>query len=518
MLMADRLRRLLILALALVVALDVAPLAATCGGGGGGGVGGLGGQTQLTGPGGQTYRVPWKVVRSAGTAGGDAGRKEGLVLYWFPTSPGEARASDLQTSRILTLLAARCVAMDLVTSDNQPLRSQFAAAGPGAAVVLATVEGKELGRLADDPAKPRERRVSAAQVEKLVGAELKSRETALDRQLEAARAKEKQGDADGAAALYTGIWAERCLFPDSGKKAAKALKKLGRPVPDNQASLAAPGRDPAPSDQSAPSPVLGEPTNGRMVRLMDEGLAAENAGRYERAGDLYGQARRLDPGDPVPLRYLGELERHHRGDWAAARASFTRILAMPADAISRAVALHGLGKMTIHGGDFARGLALFEESLAAYPLPLTYRNLAVYWNSEGKIDKARGYVEQALALEPGDAYNQVFAAAFAAEDGRREEALRVARANEDLLAASYNLAAIYSLSGNRDRALELLRRHFYGYERFAAVRAKEMQEARDDRVFAALHRDPAFRALTAAADGAAGAGGDHRAMPGGSRP
>ncbi|HVT16970.1 MAG TPA: tetratricopeptide repeat protein [Thermoanaerobaculia bacterium] len=511
--MADR--RLLILALALVVALDVAPLAATCGGGGGGGVGGLGGQTQLTGPGGQTYRVPWKVVRSAGTPGGGsdgagAGRKEGLVVYWFPTSPGEARASDLQTSRILTLFAARCVAMDLVTSDNQPLRSQFAAAGPGAAVVVATVEGKELARLADDPARPRERRVSAAQVEKLVGAELKSREAALDRLLEAARAKEKQGDANGAAALYTGVWAERCLFPDSGKKAAKALKKLGRPVPDNQASLPA-----------APSPSLGEPTNGRMVRLMDEGLAAENAGRYERAGDLYGQARRLDPGDPVPLRYLGELERHHRGDWTAARASFTQILAMPADAISRAVALHGLGKMTIHGGDFARGLALFEESLGAYPLPLTYRNLAVYWNSEGKIDKARGYVEQALALEPGDAYNQVFAAAFAAEDGRREEALRIARANEDLLAASYNLAAIYSLSGNRDRALELLRRHFYGYERFAAVRAKEMQEARDDRVFAALHRDPAFLALTAAADGpagAGGAGGDHRAMPGGSKP
>ena len=45
--------------------------------------------------------------------------------------------------------------------------------------------------------------------------------------------------------------------------------------------------------------------------------------------------------------------RHHTGDWAAARRTFGAILAMPADPISRAVALHGIGKMTIHDGDFA---------------------------------------------------------------------------------------------------------------------------------------------------------------------
>ena len=68
------------------------------------------------------------------------------------------------------------------------------------------------------------------------------------------------------------------------------------------------------------------------------------------------------------------------------------------DPLSRAVALHGLGKITIHEGEFAKGLAMFEESIATYPLPLTYRNLAVYWSSEGNADKAYGYVQKAMAL------------------------------------------------------------------------------------------------------------------------
>jgi len=180
--------------------------------------------------------------------------------------------------------------------------------------------------------------------------------------------------------------------------------------------------------------------------------------------------------------------------------TFEQILAMPADPISRAVALHGLGKMTIHAGDFARGLALIEQSVATYPLPLAYRNLAVYWNSEGQVEKAQRLAEKALALDPDDPYTQIFVAAFIAEDGRREEALRIAHAHEDLLAASYNLAAIHSLLGHRQEALALLHRHFYDYERFDAVRAKEMKEAREDIVFTALKDDPEFIALTARAE------------------
>ena len=87
-----------------------------------------------------------------------------------------------------------------------------------------------------------------------------------------------------------------------------------------------------------------------------------------------------------------------------------------------------------------------------------------------------------------------------ADSGRGKEALRIAETHESLLSASYNLAAIYALLGNKGKAMELLHRHFYSYERYDAVRAKEMWEARVDYVFASLKDDPAFVKLTAMAN------------------
>jgi tetratricopeptide (TPR) repeat protein len=180
---------------------------------------------------------------------------------------------------------------------------------------------------------------------------------------------------------------------------------------------------------------------------------------------------------------------------------FEEILAHPADPLSRSVALHGLGKMTIHEGAFLKGLGLLEESVAAFPLPLAYRNLAVYWNSEGDAAKTAAYVKRALDLDPEDPYNRVFAAVFLASSGHADEALKIAQDNVALLPASYNLAAIYAQAGDRDRALELLKRHFYEYERYQAVRGEEMMEARVDAVFASIRTDPEFLKLTAMADG-----------------
>jgi tetratricopeptide (TPR) repeat protein len=157
--------------------------------------------------------------------------------------------------------------------------------------------------------------------------------------------------------------------------------------------------------------------------------------------------------------------------------------------------------MTIHDGEFRKGLALIEASTRTYPLALAYRNLAVFWNSEGDGAKTERYIQKALALDPEDPYNLVFAAAFMAGNGHGAEALKIARANEGLLPASYNLAAVYAQTGQRERALALLRRHFFEYERYRAVRSKEMMEARVDAVFSSLREDPAFVALTRDADG-----------------
>jgi tetratricopeptide (TPR) repeat protein len=241
--------------------------------------------------------------------------------------------------------------------------------------------------------------------------------------------------------------------------------------------------------------------SARIEAVMRQGLRAEIAEHYVVAEKFYKQASQMDPADPTPLRYLGEVYRHHTGEWDKARIVFNQILNMPADAIARAVALHGLGKMTIHDGEFKKGLHLMEQSVAEFPLALAYRNLAVYWNSEGDLEQGNAYTQKALALDPKDPYNLVFAAVFMAASGHGDEALKIARANRNLLPASYNLAAIYAQTGHKREALALLQRHFFRYERYQTVRTKEMMEARVDAVFDSLRQDSQFLALTSGADG-----------------
>jgi tetratricopeptide (TPR) repeat protein len=465
-------------ALTLALLSSSLPAFATCGGGGGGGNGGavpgLGGEPTV-------YRVAWKVL-TPGTERPQAP----LTVYWFPTSPDEARSSPLQTSRALSQAGARCVPMALVTSDNQTLRETFKAVPGQPLVVIAAADGSDLGRVAGSGGK-----LDVRAVEKLLDKGLDSREAALDALLQSAE-KKAAADHDGAVADYQQVWQQRCLFPKLGKKAAKGLSKLG--VKTDEAELHRLG-----PDGLADPDVAGRHTT--VEATLRQGLAAEVAARYRDAERLYTQAAKLDPADATALRFLGELYRHQTGEWDKAKAVFARLLAMPADPVSRAVAFHGLGKMTIHGGRYADGLALFEQSLAAYPLPITYRNLAVYWFSEKQAEKATGYMRQALALAPDDRYNQIFAAVYLAASGHQDEAAQVAGTNRQVLEASYNLAAIWAQLGDRKQAMELLRRHFYEYERFPAVRAMEMQEARDDQMFASLHQDPEFIALTGLADG-----------------
>lgn len=465
--------------LAGALALNSVPTFATCGGGGGGGVGGAraGGSSAMTET--EAYRVPWTVVGSTDVLPGGS-----LGVYWFPASAAEAKASSLLTSRTLAVLSARCVSLALVTPDNVAARKKYNLADAGSGVVLVDGDAAEIGRVA-----PGDSGIAAGPVEKMLEAEIDKREDAAKAALDQANGKVKQKDDDSATAMLTQIWQQHCLLPDVAKKAAKSLKKLGHPVEVGDASI-----------RDNRKPDLSPATTKEIVRTMNAGLAAERDGKIVEARRLYTTAGKIDPSDPTPIRFLGELLRHEIGDWDGARAAFNRVLEMPSDPISRAVALHGLGKMTIHDGRFAEGLALFQRSLDAFPLPLTYRNLAVYWNSERDHTKAHDYVKKAIALDPDDQYNQIFAATYFVELGRPDEAKAIAARHEGLLPASYNLAVIHAQLGDKDKALALLRRHFSVYEQFDAVRSKEMQEARDDVAFATLQQDPRFVAMTALAD------------------
>jgi tetratricopeptide (TPR) repeat protein len=422
----------------------------------------------------QVYPVPWK---SRDVSKDDAAR--GLIFYWFPSSADEVKKSSLRFSRILSVYASQCVSMELADFGS-PLGQKLVGDSKPPVAVLAAPDGTSISKVENKDGKLR-----VEQLEKVLEGEMKQRESGLEAQLKEAREKQKTGDSEGAIKLFSSVVTQKCLFPKKAKDAAKELKKMGvtdvAQIPD--------------------APVFDRQQSALIEQTMRLGLRAEIAEKYVAAEKFYTKAHRMDPADPAPLRYLGELYRHHFGDWDKARAIFDEILKMPADPLSRAVALHGLGKMTIHDGEFKKGLALMEKSIEAYPLALTYRNLAVYWNSEGNPKLGDEYTQKALALDPKDPYNIVFSAVFLAASGKRGEALRIARNNINLLPASYNLAAIYAQTGQREKALALLKRHFFTYERYQAVRAKEMMEARVDAVFDSLRKDRQFLALTSGADG-----------------
>ncbi len=463
----------------LIALFSLSPVWATCGGGGGGGTGGVGGGGKSVGPDPVVYNVPWNIW--------DARKppQKGLVLYWFPASNNEINKSSLRNSRILTLYASQCVTMTIADARTPELQKVFGDSTLPVAI-LADVEGTPIKKIENTEGK-----LKAPDVEKVVDSEMKQREAALDEKLKGGKEKAKAGDKDGAVALLKPVADEKCLFPKKSKEAAKELKKLGV---EEIGSL-----------QASPTPVFAPVFNrlesARIEAVMRQGLRAEIAERYVAAKKFYQQAHEMDPADPTPLRYLGEVYRHHTGEWDKARETFNQILNMPADPIARAVALHGLGKMTIHDGEFKKGLGLMEQSVAEFPLALAYRNLAVYWNSEGDLVQGNAYTQKALALDPKDPYNLVFAAVFMAASGHDEEALKIARENRNLLPASYNLAAIFAQTGHKREALALLQRHFFRYERYQTVRAKEMMEARVDAVFDSLRQDSSFLALTRGADG-----------------
>jgi tetratricopeptide (TPR) repeat protein len=460
------------IAVALLALFFVQSALATCGGGGGGGGGGMassgGGGGGSNAP---VYIVPWK-KEAAPQAGG-------LVLYWFLTGQKEFDNSSLRQSRTLTGYATQCVTMQLA-DPRIPNADKLIGESKLPVAVLAKADGTPINKVENTNGK-----LKVTDVEKLVDTEMKQRESSVDGQLKEAAGKVKAGDKDGAIGMYKSVLDQKCLFPKKAKEAARQLKSLG------VADIAA-----------VPPSMILEPRQSALIeRTMRRGLTAEMNAQYVLADQLYTKAHLMDPADPVALRFMGENYRHNIGDWEKARQAFEAILDMPADSLSRSVALHGLGKMTIHEGEFKKGLALMERAVEEYPLALAYRNLAVYWNSEGNPVKGNEYTEKALAIDPKDPYNLVFAAVFMAANGKKEEALQIARQNMNLMPASYNLAAIFAQNGERDKALTLLRRHFYQYERYQSVRAKEMMEARVDAVFESIRTDREFVALTSGADG-----------------
>ncbi|MEO6393507.1 MAG: hypothetical protein ABIP75_16780, partial [Pyrinomonadaceae bacterium] len=222
-------------ALAISVVLLASPLFATCGGGGGGGGGGMSG----SGSGGNNttvYNVPWKIYKT-----GESATAGGLILYWFPATADEIPRSALKESRSLSLYAGQCVEMK-IADDQLPGAKLLVGTSVRPVVVLANPDGTAVGRVENDKGK-----FKIGEVEKLVGGELKKRETGLDTSLKEAKVKVAGGDKEGAVKLYQTVASEKCMFPKKAKEAAKELKALG--AGEFADSLPVPNFDPALSAQ-----------------------------------------------------------------------------------------------------------------------------------------------------------------------------------------------------------------------------------------------------------------------------
>src|SRR5947209_16091354 len=136
---------------------------------------------------------------------------------------------------------------------------------------------------------------------------MKKRESSVKEKMDDAKAKAKAGDSKTAVAELRQVVEQKCMFPGKAKDAVKELKKLG--ITDVNAESMPDGPNFAPA------------LSAKIQKTMSAGLKAENDANYTLAQKYYVAAHNLDPNDPTPLRYLGELYRHHTGEWDKARTT-----------------------------------------------------------------------------------------------------------------------------------------------------------------------------------------------------
>ena len=204
------------LATLLIVLFSLSPAWATCGGGGGGGTGGVAGGPRNEGPAPTVYNVPWKIWEAR------AAPNKGLVLYWFPATNDEVKKSPLKASRILTVYSAQCVSMTVADARTPELK-QIIGESAVPVAVLATADGTPINKVENTGGK-----LKVEQVEKLVEAEMKQRETSLDTQLKSGKRESesrRQGRRDRSA--ETGCRGELPV-PEESKRRGEGIEETGR--------------------------------------------------------------------------------------------------------------------------------------------------------------------------------------------------------------------------------------------------------------------------------------------------
>ncbi|HZN62320.1 MAG TPA: hypothetical protein VFC90_07935 [Planctomycetota bacterium] len=546
--MNKSLARVLAMLLALpVLVLTGARLEATCGGGGGGGMGGGSSSGGTSGTGSAaSYSTNWTTTYEEATSKAKESHK-GIMLYFEPEGSKEAHL--FFRTKMMEDLSKEHLVVRFPYSKENPLRAEYKVPKDQHVIHVCDWFANSMKVFM---ARDSKTKFPSPTIEYLLNTIRKTVEALLKKlegNLKSAEAKMEKGDAPEAlkalgdlATLKGHEIAERAkpvikkieaaglkeieeaARIEDKKARGQALQKIKTRYKDlksvedrcdkeiEAATGMAPARESdtvlvradaaetvdallASVDWSKQAPSISE----RAYRALCDGLQCEIREEYEKALEFYAMAAGLDPKDSIALIYLGELYRHHLGRWSDARRTFDRVVELNNSDLAMAVALHGLGKMTIWEGNNEAGLKLFEQSLQRRPTAMCYRNLAVFWNTENDFKKAFGYATQAYNLDPNDRYNQVFYAVYLVMDGQKEKGeAMIAKAQFDP-SMSYNYACYYAAKGQRELVLKYLHRHFYGYERYDDVRRFEMAEARMDINFKSYKEDPKFIELTALA-------------------
>ena len=173
------------------------------------------------------------------------------------------------------------------------------------------------------------------------------------------------------------------------------------------------------------------------------------------AAGLYQKAHELNPTDPHPLILLGETLAK-LGSPSSAAEAYRAALQLDG---TNAEALRGLGTALLNTGQPDAAITEYEKALDTGEDYRLYNGIAVSYDMLGDHASAQTYYRTALQLSPGNLELNNNLALSLALEGRYKEAIPLLeQASADPMASPryrQNLAFVYGLAGERDRARQL---------------------------------------------------------------
>ena len=162
----------------------------------------------------RVWFVPWKVLERGQTRGESL-----FALYWIPAAPEDLRRSSLVTSKALAVYSTRCVGMYVVRADDVERLERFRT--PELPVAILVDGDREIARVSGQGGALR-----AQAVEAMVRAAFEASEQSCEEALDEARQMLRNGEKEGAAAIYRDLVLRRCAFPRQAREAQRALNRM----------------------------------------------------------------------------------------------------------------------------------------------------------------------------------------------------------------------------------------------------------------------------------------------------